>query len=206
VSDEQPWNSKSRSDDLGSLAQSARKSNLSSARGILIAIGILNGLGAVFFYFNADREAAQVIEQEKKQAGPFVQFDPVKVKEAQDELARVARLIYLGVIATGVVFVGLGVAVKKAPVPCTVAGLVMFLGLNALAALADPVNLVRGFILKIIFFVGLIKAVQAAVAYERDRKAEAAARREREEAEEDAAADDRYPAEFPGFGDGPERR
>ncbi|WP_439621204.1 hypothetical protein [Gemmata sp.] len=205
MSDEQPWNSKSRSDDLGSLAQSARKSNLSSARGILIAIGILNGLGAVFLYFNADREAAQVIEAEKKQAGPFMQFDPVKVQEAQDELARVARFIYLGVIGAGVVFIGLGVAVKKAPVPCTVAGLVMFLGLNALAALADPMNLARGLILKIIFFVGLIKAVQAAVAYERDRKAEAAARRDREEAE-DAAADDRYPAEFPGFGDGPERR
>jgi hypothetical protein len=170
VSDD-PWDKKP-DDELGSLAQSARKSSLKQARTILIILGVLNVLGGLFLYMNAQNEAREVIEQEKRKAGPLVTFDPVEVKKAEDEVTRIARLIYLGVIAVSVVFIILGIAVPKAPVACTVTGLVLYLALNAMAAMADPVNLVRGIILKIVFLVALIKAVQAATAYQREVKAE----------------------------------
>lgn len=158
-------------EELGSLAQSARQTSLRQARGILIAIGILQLLGSIFLFFNVENEARAVIEAEKRQAGPGMVFDPVKVKEAEEELVRIARLIYFGVMGVSIVFIILGILVPKAPVACTVTGLVLFIALNAVAALADPVNLVRGIILKVIFLICLIKAVQAAQAYEREAKA-----------------------------------
>jgi hypothetical protein len=81
------------------------------------------------------------------------------------------RVVSIGVMGVSVVFIILGILVPKAPVACTVTGLVLFIALNAVAALADPVNLVRGIILKVIFLICLIKAVQAAQAYEREAKA-----------------------------------
>ncbi len=180
-----PWNKKPESEELGSLAQSARQTSLKQARTILIVIGVLQLLGALFLYVNAEREARDVIEAEKRKAGPGMVFDPAKVKEAEEELVRVARLIYLGVVGVGVVFIILGIAVPKAPVACTVTGLVLFVALNAVAAIADPINLVRGIILKVIFLVCLVKAIQAAVAYEREIRAERNAQSSRYDGNDD---------------------
>jgi hypothetical protein len=167
-----PVSDRDKKDDeeLGSLAQSARKSSLGQARAILIVVGVLNLIGGIFFYVNAENEARQVIEAEKRKAGPMVTFDPARVKEVEQEITRIARLIYLGVIGVSVVFIILGILVHKAPVACTVTGLVLFLALNAVAIVADPMNILRGLILKIIFLVCLVKAVQAAVAYQKEMK------------------------------------
>jgi hypothetical protein len=158
-------------DELGSLAQSARQTSLRQARAILIVIGVLQLLGSIFLFFNVQNFAREEIEAEKRKAGPGVVFDPVKVKEIEDEYSRIMRVVSIGVMGVSVVFIILGILVPKAPVACTVTGLVLFIALNAVAALADPVNLVRGIILKVIFLICLIKAVQAAQAYEREAKA-----------------------------------
>jgi hypothetical protein len=197
------WDKRPPKEELGSLAQSARKSSLSQARNILIILGVLNGLGAMFLYANADREAHQEVEKEIKAAGPAMTFDPVEVKKAEEDLARVVKLIYLGVFGVAVLFVILGLAVHKAPVPCTITGLVLFLGMNALAILADPMNLASGLIFKIIFLVVLVKAVQSAMAYERERKAELAAAQFRRE---EPASTESVRSEFQGFDDGHEPR
>ncbi|MBA4062745.1 MAG: hypothetical protein C0501_03390 [Isosphaera sp.] len=171
-----------RRDDLGSLAQSARGASLKQARAILIVVGVLYFFNGLVLYFNVENEARQAVEAEKKKAGPMVVFDPAEVRQAEEEIVRVGRLIYLGMMGVSVVFVVLGVAVPAAPVACTVTGLVLFLGLNALFVVADPLNLLRGIILKVIFLVCLVKAVQAAIAYERERGAD---RREARQARDD---------------------
>ena len=66
----------------------------------------------------------------------------------------------------------LGVYVKKFPVPATITGLVLYLGANAVFGLMDPTTLARGLIIKIFIIIGLFKAVQAAIAYQRESERE----------------------------------
>ena len=60
--------------------------------------------------------------------------------------------------------------VTQYPVPCTITGLVLYLGANAAFGLMDPTSLARGLIVKIVIIVALFKAVQAAIAYQKEEQ------------------------------------
>jgi predicted RND superfamily exporter protein len=170
-------------EELGSLTQGARRTSLKQARTILIVIGVITVLMNFVFLLGVEKEAKDVITAEKQKAGPGMQFDEAKLKEAEETIVRIARLIYAGTIALGVVFIILGVAVYKAPVACTVTGLVLYVAGIAIFAAIEPMSLVQGILFKIIFTIGLVKAVQAALAYEREVKAERESRSRRDEFE-----------------------
>ena len=74
-------------------------------------------------------------------------------------------------IALGVIFIVMGLLVKQYPVPLTIAGLALYVGSALVFAALDPMTLLQGIIIKIFIVIGLVKAVQAALAYERERKA-----------------------------------
>jgi hypothetical protein len=170
-------------EELGSLTQSARRTSLKQARIILILIGSLNLVCGIAVFSFAENLVKQSIEEEKQKAGPGVVFDDAKIKEVQESQVRTLRLILAGTAIIGLVFIGLGIAVYRAPVACTVTGLVLYVGLQAIGAAIDPADLVRGILIKIIFVVALVKAVQAALAYEREVRAEREARSRRDEYE-----------------------
>lgn len=153
-----PWNQKP-SEELGSLAQSARQSSLKQARVILIVVGVLTILVNLFGLMNIDNEIREV---QRQHPGIVI----------SEEVVRVARLIYIGSAGLGVVFVILGITVYSAPLVCTVTGLVLYLGGIAVFAVLEPESIIRGIIIKIFIIIGLVKAVQAAAAYEREVKAE----------------------------------
>jgi len=173
----------SREEELGSLTQSARRTSLRQARIILLVIGGLNFVCGLSLFPFVETLVKQQIDEEKKKAGPGMVFDEAKVKEVHDAQVRTLHIVLAGAAIVGLVFIGLGIAVYKAPVACTVTGLVLYLGLQAIGIAVDPAELVRGLLIKIIFIVALIKAVQAAVAYEREVKAERHARSRRDEFE-----------------------
>jgi hypothetical protein len=154
-----------KSDGLGSLAQSARQSSLKQARVILILVGVLTLAVNLVLFLNIENE---VQDLRRQHPGIVIPQDAIQT----------ARLIYGGTAALGGVFIVLGIAVYAAPVVCTVIGLVLYLGGFAVFAVLDPENIHRGIIIKILIIVGLIKAVQAAAAYEREAKAERAASRD----------------------------
>ena len=178
MSDDASWKKKADDDGLGSLAQSARKSSLKQARVLLALAAVLTLLEGGVGYAASESLARKAIEAEKKKAGPMVVFDPVAIKNAEDEVRRVIELVSLGVLAVGVVFVVLAIVVHLAPVACTVTGLVLYIGLHAVFAVANPVTLVQGILWKVIIIVGLSKAIQAAAAYQRELKAERRAARD----------------------------
>jgi uncharacterized membrane protein len=191
MSDDRPRRDNNDDEELGSLAQSARRSSLKQARIILIIIGVLTLALNLVLFFNAEKEVRQALEQEKQKAGPGVVFDPIQLKEAEEQILNVVKLVYGGTAALGVVFIVLGIAVYAAPVPCTVTGLVLYVAGIAVFAVINPANLLSGLVVKIIIIIGLVKAVQAAAAYERERKAERQARqRDRDESEAEAVSDD----------------
>jgi ABC-type siderophore export system fused ATPase/permease subunit len=83
----------------------------------------------------------------------------------------VVRLVYGGIAFLGVLFILLGFLVTRFPLPATIIALVLYLGSNAVLALLDPAVLVQGIIFKIIVVVCLVKALQAAIAYQRELRA-----------------------------------
>ncbi len=61
--------------------------------------------------------------------------------------------------------------VKTYPVPATVLGLVLYVGCAAVFGYLDPTTLAMGWLVKIIIVVALAKAIQSAVAYQREATA-----------------------------------
>jgi hypothetical protein len=167
----------SGSGQLGSLAQSARLKNLNQAKGTLIAIGILtivvNGIQLFGLRDAMKTEVNKMVEAERAKAraqGMELVIDQAKLQEAEESGTRVAYLIAYSVIGLGVLFVIFGFIVKKFPVPITIISLVLYLGATAIFAYLAPETIAAGIIIKVIIIIGLAKAIQAAIAYENDRR------------------------------------
>jgi hypothetical protein len=159
---------------LGSLSQAARGKQLKTARWIMIVVGILTVVinGVVFATI-----PAQVDAEIKKQVDDLHRRGQIEQQASVDEFRRrvttITQLIVGAAIAVGVVFIVLGTLVKKYPVPATVLGLVLYVGCAAIFGYLDPTTLVSGLLVKIIIVVALVKAIQSAVAYQRDATAPA---------------------------------
>jgi predicted RND superfamily exporter protein len=150
-----------KSPGLGSLAQSARFKHLKQARNILLAIGVLTILVNGFLLANVRNEAKHVIGG--------MHGDPAQIQRLEDHVVRVGAVIYGAVIFLGILFVVFGLIVKFYPVPITIISLILYVGAAAIFAVLDPTSLAHGAIFKVIIIIGLAKAIQSAVAFERER-------------------------------------
>jgi hypothetical protein len=158
---------------LGSLAQAARGKQLRQARIILLLVGILTVAVQGYYYAAAETEVQSAIDKELasiRARGMVV--DPVRVDQFKARTVRSVRLIAGGTVVLGLVFVACGILVKKYPVPTTVTSLVLYVGAVAVFAMMDPDNLKQGVFIKILIVLGLFKAVQAAIAYQKEMRAQ----------------------------------
>jgi hypothetical protein len=153
---------------LGRLAQSARGGQLKNARGILLFVGILSALVNGFFYASAESDVQEAIDKEIQKLPAGMVADQAKVQKIKDEAVRATHLINGGGLLLGLVFIGCGVLVNRHPVPATVTGLVLYLGGNAVFGMLNPASLTTGLIVKVLVVLGLFRAVQAAIAYQRE--------------------------------------
>ena len=159
---------------LGSLAQSARKSHLGSARMTLFAIGILTIVANLLVMAAAqtlvEKQFADEVQQLQQQGQ---ELDMQIVEDLKQTQIRSAQLVAAGFAGVGVIFLFLGALIYKYPVPCTVLALVLYIAGQAISGLFDPSMLAKGLVVKIIFIVALVKAMQAALAYRREQAASA---------------------------------
>ena len=112
---------------LGNLAQAAREKHLKQARSTLIIIGILTAAINGFQLSTVESEVQKLVQ--------IQQIPP----DAAATVIGVARLILGGTVGLGILFVVLGLLVKKFPVPATVLGLVLYVAAAAGFALLDPI-------------------------------------------------------------------
>ncbi|MEW6249262.1 MAG: zinc ribbon domain-containing protein [Planctomycetota bacterium] len=87
--------------------------------------------------------------------------------------------VFVGVFVIAAIFFGLYIWARRSPFPAALAGLVVYLTVHLLDAIADPTTLVRGLIVKIIIILILVRAISAGAKYRalmREQAAEAAAR------------------------------
>jgi hypothetical protein len=158
------------SSGLGSLAQSARGKHLKQARGILIAIGVLTIVVNAILFALIESQVKQEIDKEVKKVqtqGRIV--DQAKRKEIEEQAVRLGQLMAGGTILLGVVFVVFGIIVNRYPVPVTILSLVLYVASGVIFWVLNPESIAQGIIIKVIIVVALIKAVQAAIAYQKEQ-------------------------------------
>jgi len=151
-----------------SLAQSARRKQLNVARGILFGVGILTivvNLAQLAMVDNEidkqlDQEAAKIVQQGRM-------IDQVKFAEIKQAAKRVGHLIMYGVIGLGALYIVFGLLIWKFPVPITIIALTIYVGSAVVFAILAPETLLAGIVVKVIIVVALVKAVQAAIAYQK---------------------------------------
>ena len=88
--------------------------------------------------------------------------------EVKSQAVGATRLISGGGVALGMVFIACGVLVRRHPVPTTITALALYLASMAIFGLINPSSLASGLIIKLFIVVGLFKAVQAAIAYQKE--------------------------------------
>ncbi|MFM7564356.1 MAG: hypothetical protein ACKO81_15145 [Planctomycetota bacterium] len=160
------------------LAQEARKQQLRKARWILIVLGVLQFIYGLFFVINARSLVKAQFEKELaplRAQGQIV--DEQKLQELEDSTTKATQLLNLGGILGGISFIFLGLLVYRFPVACTVTGLLLYIGLFAGFAFitfmsdGDASVFVRGWLIRLLVIIALFKAIQAALAYEKEKKA-----------------------------------
>ena len=156
---------------MGSLAQSAREKEIKSARNIFIFIGLLTIVANVVMYFMIDAQIDVALAAElKKQGLSKDTVDPDVYEQAKNTAGKVAKLLTIGSVLLGVVYLVLAAYVRKKPAAITITGLVLYIAAAAIFGVLDPATLAQGAIIKIIIIVALLKAVTAAIAYEKEMK------------------------------------
>jgi len=162
-------NTNQEGNGLGSLTQAVRSKQLNSARTVLLVVGVLSLLVNVGFVFMAETLVDKQYESElSKLREQGMDIDQDKVAELRAQDIRALRLLNGAGAVLGLVFIFLGLNVKKYPVPMTITGLVLYLGSAAVFGYLDPSTLARGWIIKGVIVVSLFKAIQAAIAYEKE--------------------------------------
>lgn len=151
---------------LSSLAQSAREKQINTARAILFIIGALTIVANIIFLFVAQGQIDDLI----RKAGADPRNVPPQMQLQVSAIRLLNYCISGGFALMGVVFIVLGALVRKYPVPCTITSLVLYIAGGIVTALIDPTSIGAGWLLKIIIIVALVKAIQAALASEREKR------------------------------------
>jgi hypothetical protein len=157
----------------GSLAHQARSKHLKSAKIILWFVGLLTACVSGFRLANVEDEVDAAFRAELAKQGLTMQtIDRGIYDKARAEAVGKLKLGYGADVAIGLIFIGCALLVNRKPVIATVSGLVLFLGATAVIAAMDPKMLGQGVIMRVAIIFGLIGAVKAAIAVERQERAE----------------------------------
>jgi len=166
---------------LGSLKQHARGKNLRAARIALVLACIIMSLQATVNYTTGDRQIEEFVtkvRQEVKKKGIFATVNEKKVQELKDMLRRVINIFSFGMFGFAAIFLMMALLVYRFPLFCTVGGLVLYIGYHLIIGYLisrenDSFDVMTVMLawwpIKIIIILGLIKGIQTAVAYQRER-------------------------------------
>jgi len=160
------------SGSLGSLPHSARTNSLRSARITMSIIGALTVImHLVFATFAQEWADFQFNNEIQKQQELGIEVNLDEAAEFKASSVRTLQTLSYICAGLGLIYFVLGALVYHFPVPCTVLALTLYVVGQAIEASADPTILARGLFIKIIAIVALIKGIQAAVAYQREKAA-----------------------------------
>lgn len=73
-------------------------------------------------------------------------------------------------VVLGVIFLALGGFSRKKPLACLVAGLVLYIAVQGIGAIYDPINLFKSFIFQVLIIGYLLKGIRSAMDIEKIKK------------------------------------
>ncbi len=91
----------------------------------------------------------------------------------QDYAQTLLLVFHGGAILVAVIFIALAFFVEQYPIPVTAVALTLFVVEQIVFAVIDPLNLARGWLIKIIVIAALVKALQAGIAAQKEERAAA---------------------------------
>lgn len=136
----------------------------------MIVVGILTIIGNGFVAAMAEQFVNRAFEQELRNI-PAGQIDQVKLQELKQQAITTTKLVSVAFCVVGALFLVLGFLVYRAPVATTATGLVLYIGGWAISGLLDPSMLIKGIILKVIIIAFLVRALKAAIEYQKENAA-----------------------------------
>lgn len=149
---------------LGSLAKSARHKHLNQIRATLFVIGALTILVNIFAMINLRSEVQKELDLQAPQAGGMKPANPQFVEAA----VLIGYVINGAFCLMGALFVLFGFLVKLYPVPITIISLVLYILGALVSVVLNPASLVVGIVVKVIIIIAFVKAIQTAIAYQRE--------------------------------------
>lgn len=166
---------------LGSLKQHARVTNLRSARIALVLASLLMAFQATLELVTIDTQIEQLetkVKEEVRKQGRFMVVNQQKLQEVKDLVRRIIHIFAYGIYGFAVIFLLMALLVYRFPLFCTVGGLVLYIGYHLIIGYlisreSDTFDVMKVMLswwpLKIIIILGLLKGIQTAVAYQRER-------------------------------------
>lgn len=166
---------------LGSLKQHARGRNLRSARIALVLACILMSFQATIELVTIDQQIEQLeqkVKDEVKKQGMFARVNQEKLKELKDLVRRIIHIFAYGIYGFAFIFLVMALLVYRFPLFCTVGGLVLYIGYHLIIGYlisreSNTFDVMKVMLswwpIKIIIILGLLKGIQTAVAYQRER-------------------------------------
>jgi len=148
---------------------------------VLWAIGVLSLLSGTIEIALTKQVVKNAVDRElaKRPAGTFV--DPAAIERAE-RLVRIEGIVFLGLGFTYVVF---AMIVKVYPLPVALLSLLLYVGTAVTQLAMAPEAFLRinvWFFVRIIFFIGILAAPQAAIGYHKQRED---VRRDRQDYDDD---------------------
>jgi len=126
-----------------------------------------------FFFLRAEHQVERAIERQVQQLERRgLALDMKKVEQLKREAVRTTRRVNALAVGAAATFLVIGCYVPKYPVPATCLGLLGYLAGLALLVIIDQATMWKGLVVNIVIVLALIRAVQAAIAYESARGAE----------------------------------
>jgi hypothetical protein len=147
--------------------------DLRVARGVMFLVGLVTIVANLIFYFNAEENVARQVDKELGAIGGRANVAPEKKEELrrlEEEAVQFTKIASAVFTTLGVLYLIFGCWIKKYPVATTVTALVLFITGNIVSAVFDPEMILKGIVIKICGIAALAKSIQAAIAFETERK------------------------------------
>lgn len=143
---------------------------LGAARKWLLAIAILTLLASVFIHFV---QSAETEKQIAEATAALAAIDPVErdtymkqetgmsFQEAIDHDRGMVRLLTVVNVVLAILYFGLWIWARREPYLAALVALLLFVSVVVVSAVLEPGSLHQGILIKVLFTVALVKAVQA---------------------------------------------
>ncbi len=151
----------------GRYSTKSRANNTRNAARWVLAIGIIQIVFGIFLGFNNRSVAAKAREH----LSPFADDEVLQLENGKTETAGALRLaidreevqLFVVLIGLGVMFLAIYFWARKSPLPALGTALALYVTVHAVDAVADPNNIYRGMVLKVLCILALVRGVKSAL-------------------------------------------